>query len=101
MAPRIARIVPPKFHNLALGIEFCTLGYLSYELARVYRGTHPQLSPKLAGAGLWPMPKLPALKQGEKKEEGKTEEKSDVRWMSINGVPVPASFDAITGFWRR
>lgn len=58
------------------------------------------MSRKLAEAGVWPLPRLPAVKEGERRE-GEEKKDVDVRWLHINGVPVPASFDALTGFWRR
>ena len=101
MPPRITKIVTPRFQNVALGLEFGIFAYLSYELSRVYRGTHPVMSRRLAEAGVWPPPRLPFSKEeGSKEREGDLNEE-DVRWLSINGVPVPASFHALTGFWRR
>ena len=102
MPPRTTRLVPPKHQNLAIAIELGICGFLGGELYRVYKGTHPTMSRRLQEGGIWPPPKLPAVKEGEKKEgQGEEKKEADVRWMSINGVPVPASFDALTGFWRR
>lgn len=77
------------------------LAYLSFELSRVYRGTHPTLSRKLAEAGVWPPPRLPTVRESGNRQGDGQEKEEDVRWMNINGVPMPASFDALTGFWRR
>jgi hypothetical protein len=95
---RPARIATPKFQNLAVAIDVATATYLGYELSLVYRGTHPVLSHRLAEYGLWPRPS-PAVKEGAR-QGGEDSKEADVRWMSINGVPVPASFDALT-FWKR
>ncbi|KAK7187571.1 hypothetical protein PSPO01_06305 [Paraphaeosphaeria sporulosa] len=92
-------IPPPKFQNVAIALEVASAAYFSYELSRIYRGTHPVLSRRLAENGIWPPPQLPAVKGGAK-VEGDDKKEVDVRWMSINGVPVPASFDALN-FWRR
>jgi hypothetical protein len=96
---RPTRIATPKFQNLALAIDVATATYLGYELSLVYRGTHPVLSRRLAEYGIWPPPPSPAVKEGAKRD-GEDSKEADVRWMSINGVPVPASYDALT-FWRR
>jgi hypothetical protein len=101
MPPRITKIVPPKFQGLALGLEFGMLAYTTFELSRVYRGTHPGLSRRLAEAGVWPPPRLRATKEtGDGLGEGQAKEE-DMRWLSIHGLPVPTSFEALTGFWRR
>lgn len=101
MPSRITKIVPPKYQSVAIGIEIGIFAYLSYELSCVYRGTHPVMSKRLAEAGVWPPPRLPFAKvEGDKETEEHLKE-DDVRWLNINGVPVPASFHALTGFWRR
>ncbi|KAL5401614.1 hypothetical protein PMIN03_011365 [Paraphaeosphaeria minitans] len=92
-------IPPPKFQNIAIALEVASAAYFSYEFARIYRGTHPVLSRRLAEHGIWPPPQLPTAKGGARME-GDDRKEVDVRWMSINGVPVPASFEALN-FWRR
>lgn len=98
MRPTI--IASPRLQNFIIASELASAAYFSYELARIYRGTHPVLSRRLAENGIWPPPpRLPAAKEGARMD-GEDKKDVDVRWMSINGVPVPASFDALN-FWRR
>ncbi|KAJ4301517.1 hypothetical protein N0V90_003610 [Kalmusia sp. IMI 367209] len=94
---RPSKIVPPRFQGLALGLEIGTAAYINYELYRAYKGTHPVLSPKLEDAGIWPrQPNATNTEKGEGLRVADSEQKSDdVRWMNINGVPVP-SFDMLT-----
>jgi hypothetical protein len=75
-------------------INAALLGYNAYELFRVYKCTHPVLSPKLAAHGLYPRPAATA--------DDRIEEKPGEGWMKINGVLVLIpSYETVMRPFRR
>lgn len=69
--------------------------YFSHELFRIYKGTHPFWSHKLAENGIWE-PTKQSPRDGVKGEG----DAKDAGWMNLNGVPVPASIEALN-FWKK
>jgi hypothetical protein len=61
--------------------------YGSYEVHRIFTGTHPTWSPRLEAAG------ITSFKKGEDGAEstGETGGVSDtaIRWTNVNGIPIP------------
>lgn len=83
-------------------IDVAIFGYVFYELHHVYKGTHPVMSRRLEIAGLHPRQGTSASGDSNKeglRVEGETE-KSEEKWTSLNGVPVP-SFEMLMRPFRK